>query len=298
MLGAADVFKHYFFTDEDRENLVRLGALVLPYADQFGEAFGEYLSSFPDMREAGFAKVTGGGRAEVMKRWLEGLLSGTYDQRYIGRLEHIGLTHVKRDIPIHWVTSSMNFKRSYLLDLMGALVDDPDERATLGRSLAKILDINLDVMLSSYHEEEIKRTFLTERMDSTLIRLAERFAYGLNLVLVLSLVGLATGVVVLFATEVYGLFFVKDLAGGIISALGTLLIIWVIVELVSTEIRYLRGGRFGIEVFVAVALVSIIRELLIRTLAHDASPLLPYLVGAVLVLGVVYYLISRADFRR
>lgn len=299
MLGTQDVFREYFFDEQDRLNLVRAGEFLLPYADEFAAAFGDYLARFPDMRAVGFVQAathTGAG-TEIITRWLEDLLDGVYDHRYIARLERAGLTHVKRDIPIHWVTASMSFKRSYLIDLLDKLVEDEKERGKLKRSLNKILDISLDVMLSSYHQEELKKSFLTERLDSALIRSAERFAYGLNLILVLALVGLAVGIVVLFATEVYGLFFASDLGAAIISVLGTLLIIWVIVELVGTEIRYLRGERFRVEIFVAVALVSVIRELLIQSLSHEASPILPYLIGGVLVLGLVYYLISRSEFR-
>lgn len=298
MIGAEDFTQQYFFTDEDRANIERAGKILLPYADHFTRAFYDHISSFPEMGAVFPVKQAAEERAGQMHDWFTSVFTREHDNRYLAELARVGRTHVKRKIPIHWVTSSMSFKRGYMLEVLEKEVSDDQERLALEKSLHKILDMNLDVLLSSYHEEQLKRTFLTERMDSGLIRVAERFAYGLNLILVLALIGLAVGVSVLFVTEVIGLVTSPDLARGIISTLGTLLIIWVIVELVGTEIRYLRGESFRIEIFVAVALVSVIRELLITTLGHEASPLIAYLAGSVLILGVVYYLISKAEFRR
>ncbi len=134
-------------------------------------------------------------------------------------------------------------------------------------------------------------------MDSALIVFAERFAYGLNLILILALIGLAIGVITLFASDIFSLLTSRDLETGILTSLGTLLIIWVIIELISTEIKYLRGARFHIEVFVSVALVAIIRELLVSTLVHESLQKLAVLLAAILVLGIVYFLISRTELR-
>jgi uncharacterized membrane protein (DUF373 family) len=189
----------------------------------------------------------------------------------------------------------MNFKRDYLANILNNETEDRNESQRLLSSMEKILDLNLDVITSSYHEEELKRIFLTKRMDSALIVFAERFAYGLNLILIMALIGLAAGVIVLFASDVYALLTSSNLEKGILSSLGTLLVIWVIIELIGTEIKYLRGAKFHIEVFVSVALIAIIRELLVSTLVHESLQQIAVLLTAVLVLGIVYYLISRSD---
>lgn len=295
MVDADEIFRHYLFTDRDRANLKRAGEVLAPYVEDFAQAFYDWLADFPEMRTVFPTKQAVEARSGAMRTWFEEILSGEYDQHYLSRLHHVGSTHVRREIPIHWVAASMDFKRGWMTSTLATEVADPAEREALSRSINKILDINLDVLLSSYHEEQLKRIFLTKRMDSALIRFAERFAYGLNLVLVLALIGLSIGVSALFAYDIYTLIATRDLERGLISALGTLLIIWVIVELMDTEIRYLRGEKFRIEVFVAVALVSIIRELLIASLAHEPVEFVAFLVGAVLVLGVVYFLVSRSS---
>ncbi len=287
-----EVRKHYLFSEEDVKDLVALRDVFLPYADQFAEDFYDFLKSFPEIASFFPTEKSVERRKETIKAWFTKLFQGKYDNRYFMELQSIGQIHVKSGIPIHWVTASMNYKRQYLLDILGKEKTDPPELQRLATSLNKILDINLDVLVSSYHEEEMRGIFITHHMDSVLISFAERFTYGLNIVLVMALIGISLSVVGLFISEIYSLSSV-GFSSGILSALGTLLIIWVMIELMSTEIKYLKGDKFHIEVFVSVALVAFIRELLIASISGESLLKLGVYLVAVLVLGVVYYLISR-----
>jgi uncharacterized membrane protein (DUF373 family) len=116
----------------------------------------------------------------------------------------------------------------------------------------------------------------------------------MNLVLVLSLIGLSLGVITLFISDVYRLF-TGDMGKGIITALGSLLMIWVMIELMNTEISHLRGGRVRISVFIGVALVAFIRETLIVTLQKEHIEMLQYLIALIFVLGVIFWLITKAE---
>lgn len=299
MLTKIEEFKkHYLFTKEDEENLKKIGKIVAPFADEFANDFYEYLVSYPESAQFFRTAEAVKQRKETIKTWLMSLFTSTFNNRYLHNLGHVGRVHVKKGIPIHWVTASMNFKREYLLDILERELNDPLEFKKLARSLDKILDINLDVFISTYHEEEIKQKFLTAKMDSALISFAERFTYGLNLVLVLALIGLSVGIIGLFASEVYSLLTgTGQFEKGILTALGTLLIIWVMIELMGTEIKYLKGERFHIEIFVSVALVAFIRELLISSLAHESIIKLTLMLSAILILGIVYYLISHIEIK-
>ncbi len=284
--------KDYFFGEEDVNNLKKLGQILLPYQENFAADFSSYLKAFPE--GARFLKTQGRveQRKETIKSWLKNLFAGDYGNSYWQELYRIGKVHVEQEIPIHLVTASMNYKRDYLLNLLRNKVRKKEDYEAFRKSLLKILDMNLDVMVSSYHEERLQQVFLTRKMDSLLIGLAERFAFGLNLVLVLALLGLSLGVVFLFGLEVYQLFS-AGFAKNLISALGTLLVVWVMIELLKTETEYLRGGRFHIEVFLSVALVAFIRELLIASLSHEKVLNLLVFLVAILILGIVYFLISR-----
>ncbi len=118
----------------------------------------------------------------------------------------------------------------------------------------------------------------------------------MNLVLILALIGLTLGVVGLFAYDVRNLI-TGNLEHGIISALGSMLILWVMIELMNTEIAHLKGGELHISVFIGVALVTIIRETMIATLKHERPETIYYLIAAILVIGVVYWLVKRTEGR-
>jgi uncharacterized membrane protein (DUF373 family) len=101
-------------------------------------------------------------------------------------------------------------------------------------------------------------------------------------------------VIGLFAYDLTHLFD-GDLEKGLLSTLGSLLMLWVVIELIDNEIRQLRGGRFAIKVFISVAMVAVIRKILVTTLAAEAIEAQISLIAAVAVLGVVYWLISRVE---
>ncbi|MBE9531829.1 MAG: phosphate-starvation-inducible PsiE family protein, partial [Proteobacteria bacterium] len=173
-------------------------------------------------------------------------------------------------------------------------IDDRDERNAKMRSLEKILDINLDVITSSYIEEEKKRYFISSRFENLLIQFSNRFSYGLNLVLVLGLVALGLMVMGLFVYDVTHIF-QGNIEKGLLSSLGSLLMLWVVIELMDTEIDHLRGEKFAIKVFVSVALVAIIRKILVTSLKADQVEAQISLIIAVAVLGGVYWLVSKVD---
>jgi uncharacterized membrane protein (DUF373 family) len=86
-----------------------------------------------------------------------------------------------------------------------------------------------------------------------------------------------------------------DMEKGILSALGTLLIIWMMIELMDNEIKNLKGGKFNILVFIGVIIVALIREILISTMRRDALETQAFLAGTLLILGVVYFLVAKSQ---
>jgi uncharacterized membrane protein (DUF373 family) len=188
----------------------------------------------------------------------------------------------------------MNTVRSLCGEIVSRNFADPEERAGLARSLDRILDMNLDVITSSYREAELRKVFLTYRLDEFLLGFAERFSFALKITLVAALMGISIAVVGLFVSDVVHLVHDRT-AHGVLGALGSLLIIWVMVELMENEIRQLRGGNFKIQVFLGVALVALIRELLISSLEHSSGEAHISILAGILSLGAVYWLISRAE---
>jgi len=59
------------------------------------------------------------------------------------------------------------------------------------------------------------------------------------------------------------------LFSGFIQALATLLLLWTILELMQTEIGFLQGKPIDVVVFVQVALVVVVREIIVLPVEQD-----------------------------
>lgn len=292
MMTMQEIRTHYRFTDDDGEILRELAPLARERVEEFSRQFYDYLYGVPEL-----ARILDDANRirlrEMHSAWFLSLFSGVYDNHYLNHINRIGRAHVRVGLDVHYVNAAMNQIRHFLLDMIDRNYSDREKRQTIREAVEKILDINLDIMTSSYREEELKKVFLSHKVESLLIRACERFTYGLNLVLVLALVGVSVSVVTLFVWDITHIFR-GDMEKGILSALGELLILWMMIELMDNEIKNLKGGRFNILVFIGVIIVAMIREILISTLRHDALTTQAFLAGTLLILGIVYYLVSRA----
>lgn len=295
METAKKLREHYSFTEEDEERLARLRPLMEAEKLRVGDEFYNYILSLPEISPlVSQSDAVAKRHRAAIGRWFSDLFSGRYDQSYFMNLQRVGSTHVRIGLRGHYVNAAMNLVRILCQEIIQRKVGDAEERQGLAASLDKILDMNLDVITSSYREAELRKVFLSYRLDEFLLRFAERFSFALKIILVLSLMGISLAVVGLFVNDVVALFQHRS-AHGVLGALGSLLIIWVMVELMENEIRQLRGGRFKIQIFLGVALVALIRELLIATLQHGSTEVQLAILAGILALGVVYWLISRAD---
>jgi uncharacterized membrane protein (DUF373 family) len=273
---------------------MRLKPIMEAHVEEIAGALSSYIMS----TKIGARSLTEGTRRahlfEAQKGWYLALFEGKYDNKYFERLIRIGVVHVKRGIDAHYLNRAVNIIRTLGLDILLNQKASEDEIIANILVFDKILDINLDVMTSSYIEEEIRNYSSLYRIKNTLIDYSEKFLQSANLILILALMGLTLGAIGLFISDVQKLF-MGDLEKGIITSLGSLLIIWVMIELMNTEISHLKGGKFRISVFVSVALVAVIRETMIATLKHEQSEMMMYLIASILVIGFVYWLVIKGE---
>lgn len=294
MLTMQEIKGHYFFTDEDAELLQALRPLMVDHAGRLADEFYDFLLGIPETA----ALLKGDHLLDRLKathrEWFMALFSGSYDNQYLLFLQRIGQAHVRVGLKAHYVNAVMNVVRRFLIETLQEHFPVLEERRKYRNAVEKIIDINLDIMSASFQEEELKKVFVSHRLESQLIQAAERFTYGLNLILVVALAGVSLSVVGLFVWDIVHIF-QGDVEKGILGALGTLLIIWMMIELMDNEIKTLKGGKFNILVFIGVIIVALIREILISTLRHDALATQVFLAGTLLILGVVYYLVARSQ---
>jgi uncharacterized membrane protein (DUF373 family) len=66
----------------------------------------------------------------------------------------------------------------------------------------------------------------------------------------------------------------------------------------DAEVERLQGGDFQLSLFVGVALVAFIRKVLVASLAHESLQVEVLYLGGILILGAIYWLVSRAESRK
>jgi uncharacterized membrane protein (DUF373 family) len=284
---------NYRFTELEVETLKGLLPLVEPHADRLVDDFYNLFLQIPDTAkflqdDARLARLRAMHRA-----WLLSLFQGPYDERYFQRLQRVGYAHVRIGLSAHFVYVGMNLIRQHLVRLVETEVEPRLRDGTL-LAVEKILDLNLDIIARTYHEEEIRRVFLSQKLDSLLIRFSQRFTFGLNILLVVGLLGLSLGAVALIIQDV-GRITNGQLDRGLVGAMGSVLVLWVVIELLDMEIDRLRGGAFKLHLFVGVALVAFIRKVLVTSLGHQDLLMEGVYLGGILICGVIFWLVSRAE---
>jgi len=291
-----EIRQNYRLGEEEENMLLRLAPLVEPHADQVVEDFYQYLLEIPDTAKF----LEDPDRLVRLKashqEWLMTLFQGPFDENYYRRLQRIGQAHVRIGLSAHFVYVSMNFLRARLNEIITSEMKPP-EREFAEEALDRILDLNLDAIARAYHQAELRRFFLSYRLDDALIRFGRRFTFGLNLLLLLGLIGLAAGMVVVLLNDI-GHIFRGDFDKGLISALGSLLVLWLAIELLEAEIDRLGGGELQLSLFVGVGLVAFIRKVLIATLSHEDIKMELIYLGGIFIFGIIYWLISRAEAQK
>jgi uncharacterized membrane protein (DUF373 family) len=296
MRSFKEIKKHYDFTGEDEARLSSVSGTMAENADEAMDALDSWILG---TRETAGFFTDEGRRSRVFgahRKWFLDLFCGKYDHSYYEKLIRIGQTHVRVSVEAHYMNRAVNILRNCCISILDRSVDDAEERRRILVSVEKILDINLDIITSSYIEEELRTYSKAYRVRNALVTFSEGFSQTMNLVLIIALIGLTLGVVGLFVLDVLKLF-TGSLEHGIITALGSMLILWVVIELMNTEIAHLKGGKFHISVFIGVALVAFIREALIMTLKHESSETHYYYIALIMVLGIVFWLVTKAEER-
>ncbi len=109
-----------------------------------------------------------------LREWIDTLLRGPWDEAYFERRSRIGRMHVKVKLPQRYMMTAMSVIRQGLFDLTDRTFEEPDLRRAVHLALAKILDVELAIMLESYredslqlvrHVEQVERELLAQRLE-------------------------------------------------------------------------------------------------------------------------------------
>ncbi len=285
---------HYRFTTDDEALLLQIKPQIESFADEFIEGFYEFIWNFGKTAE--FLKdpdVISRHRGKIREWYLE-LFQGKYDISYFLKLYKIGEVHVHLGLPTHYVNAAFNYVRVFTLKKIHQHCLESTDLTNKIQAFEKILDINLDALTSAYRQEEMSRFLSLSRTEKTLLRLLKKTSSFFNYMLAGALVMVAFFAVGLFGYDVYLLLSgINEVEQGILTVLGSLLILWAAIELIHQEMNHLRGGSFALEGFITLAIAALIRKILIFSLSPTKTMDVLLYGILVLCLGTSYWLITH-----
>ncbi|MHB1679917.1 MAG: protoglobin domain-containing protein [bacterium] len=283
----------YSFNDKDVENLKFLKSIMEANAKEFIAGVYSFISNFEDFSKFLPNDEIRNRHQEKLKFWFLNMFSGEYDNDYLRRLKRIGEVHSDIKLPSHYVSATMNYIRNYIHSIILKNFTDDDKKDSLIESTNKIIDINLDIIISSYIDEG-KLYISHTKFESRVIKLSSKFSYILDLSLVLTLIFATAMVFFLFFFEIYRFAFSgAAFETTVVDILGAMLIIWAIRELLEEEVKKLQGKKFALSAFIALAMAALLRKVLIFSLAPHKSHEVAILGLLILILGIVYWLMNK-----
>ncbi|MGE0738200.1 protoglobin domain-containing protein [Sulfurimonas sp.] len=288
--------EHYKFTKEEALLLQTLQPRMSELAEDFINEFYDYIWGFGST--AKFLKnqqIIDYHRSKI-KAWFVNLFCGKYDLPYFTYLYKIGEIHVRIGLPTHYVNSAFTFVRTFIIKNIQENELDEVKRAQLIVATEKIIDMNLDTLTSSYREEELSKFLSLSRFEKTILGGLKKFNSYINFFLAGSLALVAFFAIGLFVYDIYLLFFSDiGIEKGILTVLGSLLVLWAAIELIHEEINHLQGKGFAIGAFIMLAMAALIRKVLIYSLSSEKGNDL-LVIGAVIVaLAFAYWLVNAKN---
>ncbi len=134
-------------------------------------------------------------------------------------------------------------------------------------------------------------------MQETTIKRSESFILFINFMMFVAIAS-----VILFAV---GMLFLDIIAMiknkysyGIGNVLGSLLIIWVLMELIEAQLHHIKGAKMDASIFIMVAIVGFVRKLLVTSLKAESIEAAYFPLAAIFTLSLVYLIVKTTENRQ
>ncbi|WP_345993534.1 protoglobin domain-containing protein [Sulfurimonas sp. HSL-1716] len=287
---------HYKFTEEEAHILHELQPRMEKLSEEFIDGFYDYIWGFGKTAQFLKNKDIIAHHRQKIKEWFINLFCGNYDMSYFMHLYKIGEVHVKIGLPTHYVNSAFTFVRTFILQNIEGNFYNKEQHIKEIKAVEKIIDMNLDVLTSSYREEELSKFLSLSKFEKTVLLGLKKFNSYVNFFLAGALALVAFFAIGLFVYDIYLLFFSDvGIEKGILTVLGSLLVLWAAIELIHEEITHLQGKGFAIGAFIMLAMAALIRKILIYSLSSEKSKEL-LIIGAVIIsLAIAYWLVGSKN---
>jgi len=285
--------EHYHFSEEEAAILKNLQPRMEALADEFIDGFYDYIWGFGKTAQFLKNKEIIAFHRKKIKEWFVNLFCGKYDLQYFTYLYKIGEVHVRIGLPTHYVNSAFTFVRTFILSSIEENFENKEHHVSEIKAVEKIIDMNLDVLTSSYREEELSNFLSLSKVEKGILTGLKKFNSYINYFLAGALALVAFFAIGLFAYDIYLLFFSDiGIEKGILTVLGSLLVLWAAIELIHEEIHHLQGKGFAIGAFIMLAMAALIRKVLIYSLSSEKGGELLIIAIVIVGLALAYWLVG------
>ena len=158
--------RYVLWSPADEAALRELHPLALPALPRIADVFYRRILDHEEARvvlERGESTV--GRLKTTLQAWMDSLLSGPWDAAYYERRARIGRVHVRIGMPQRYMLGAMSVLRTGLSELIDDVYRAEEAKARAARGgLAKILDMELAIMLHTYREDLEAQHARTERL--------------------------------------------------------------------------------------------------------------------------------------
>jgi signal transduction histidine kinase len=156
------------FGDGDERALRALHDAAAPRFGEIADVFYDRILSHEEARTALVGGESQVGHLKVtLRRWLETLLSGPWDEAYWQDRYSIGRVHVRIGLPQHYMFGAMNVVRVELARIAyERFHPDPAQLEVVRNALGKILDLELAIMLHTYRDDLLAQQARVERLST------------------------------------------------------------------------------------------------------------------------------------
>ena len=291
-----DLKRDYKFTEEEAKILKELQPRIAEVADEFIDQFYDYIWGFGKTAQFLKNKQIITHHKMKIRAWFLHLFCGEYNLQYFTYLYKVGEIHVKIGLPTHYVNSAFTFVRMFVLKSIEDNYENKEQHLKEIQAVQKIIDMNLDSLTSSYREEELGKFLSLSKIEKNILSGLKKFNSYINYFLAGALAIVAFFAIGLFLYDIYLLFFTDlKIEKGILTVLGSLLVLWASIELIHEEIEHLQGKGFAIGAFIMLAMAALIRKVLIYSLSSEKAEEL-LIIGAVIVaLSISYWLVANKN---
>jgi signal transduction histidine kinase len=156
------------FDATDEAALRTLHPVARPHFERISEVFYQRILEHEAARKALVEGESMVGRLRhKLVQWMDKLLTGPWDPDYYELRARIGRKHVDIALPQHYMFGAMNVLRQELNAIIdGTFIDEPHKLRIARVALAKVLDLELAIMLHTYREDLLSQQARSERLST------------------------------------------------------------------------------------------------------------------------------------